>query len=226
VIAGRLAYAAQLRQRMALRRHCREQGAVVLTYDDGPGQVLTPQLLDLLGERGGRATFFALGRRAAHMPELLDRIVGEGHEVGCHTYDHTNAWHVPGRAAARDVHAGYDALAPWMAADGPFRPPFGKVSRATLAAARTRGVPVCLWTHDSGDTHPVPRDPEAVIDAVVADGGGVVLMHDFDRDPPEPDRVDRILAVTAGLVDAAHREGFAVRTAGELLGGRLPTALV
>lgn len=216
--AGRLAYPAQRRQRSELRRRCREQRAVVLTYDDGPGHVLTPRLLDVLAEHDARATFFALGRRATTMPELLDRIVAEGHEVGCHTYDHANAWHVPGRAAARDVRAGYDALAPWMAPDGPFRPPFGKLAPATLAAARERGVPICLWTHDSGDTHAVQREPGAVIDAVVADGGGVVLMHDFDRDPLEPDRVERILALTAGLVEAAQRHGLTVCTAGELLG--------
>jgi peptidoglycan-N-acetylglucosamine deacetylase len=220
VIPGMVAHPVKLRHRQALRRRCREQRAVVLTYDDGPGHVLTPRLLDMLGEYEARATFFALGRQARTMPELLDRIVAEGHEVGCHTYNHTNAWHVRGRAAARDVHAGYDALAPWMAPHGPFRPPFGKVAPATLAAARERGVPVCLWTHDSGDTHAVQPEPDAVIDAVVADGGGVILMHDFDRDPPEPERVERILALTAGLVEAAHRHGLSVRTAGELLGAR------
>jgi peptidoglycan/xylan/chitin deacetylase (PgdA/CDA1 family) len=191
---------------------------VVLTYDDGPGHVLTPRLLDVLAEQGARATFFALGRRATTMPELLDRIVAEGHEVGCHTYDHMNAWHVPGRAAGRDVHAGYDALAPWIAPDAPFRPPFGKLAPATIAAARERRVPICLWTHDSGDTHAVQPRADTVIDAVVADGGGVVLMHDFDRDPPEPERVDRILELTAGLVVAARRHELSVRTAGELLG--------
>lgn len=224
MITGRIAYPAQLRHRRALRRLCREQRAVVLTYDDGPGRVLTPRLLDVLGDHGGRATFFALGRRATQMPDLLDRIVAEGHEVGCHTFDHTNAWHVPGRDAARDVHAGYEALAPWMAPDGPFRPPFGKVAPATLGAARERGVPVCLWTHDSGDTHRVQPEAAAVIDAVVADGGGVILMHDFDRDPPEPHRVERILELTAGLVVAAHRHGLSVRTAGELLGSRVRPA--
>ncbi len=218
MIPARLGYLAQVRYRNALRRRCREQRAVVLTYDDGPGHVLTPQLLDVLGEHGGRATFFALGRRATTMAALLDRIVAEGHEVGCHTYDHHNAWQIDAGAATRDVDEGYAALAPWMAADGPFRPPFGKLAPGTLAAVRARRVPVCLWTHDSGDTYAAQPEPETVIDAVVADGGGVILMHDFDRDPPEPERIERVLALTAGLVDAAHRHGLAVRTAGELLG--------
>jgi peptidoglycan-N-acetylglucosamine deacetylase len=210
-------YASQLRYRSALRRRCREQRAVVLTYDDGPGDVLTPRLLDVLGERSARATFFALGRRATTKPALLDRIVAEGHEVGCHTYDHNNAWNVGAETARHDVDAGYEALAPWMAADGPFRPPFGKLAGGTLAAVRSRRVPVCLWTHDSGDTYATQPEPDAVIGAVVRDGGGVILMHDFDRDPPEPARVEGILALTAGLVDAARKHGLSVRTAGELL---------
>jgi peptidoglycan/xylan/chitin deacetylase (PgdA/CDA1 family) len=217
VILARAGYASMLRHRAALRRRCREQRAVVLTYDDGPGTVLTPRLLDVLGEHGGRATFFALGRRATTMPELLDRIVAEGHEVGCHTYDHHNAWRIGTSAAARDVREGYAALAPWMAAHGPFRPPFGKLSPGTLAGVRAQRVPVCLWTHDSGDTYAAQPEPDEIVDAIVADGGGVVLMHDFDRDPIEPDRVERILALTTGLVAAARRHGLAVRTAGELL---------
>jgi peptidoglycan/xylan/chitin deacetylase (PgdA/CDA1 family) len=210
-------YLSQLRYRHELRRRCREQRAVVLTYDDGPGDVLTPRLLDALGECDARATFFALGRRAAVKSALLDRIVAEGHEVGCHTYDHSNAWKVGAEAASRDVHEGYAALAPWMAAGGPFRPPFGKLAGGTLAAVRSRRVPVCLWTHDSGDTYAAQPEPGAVVDAVVRDGGGVVLMHDFDRDPPEPERVERIVALSVGLVQAARKHRLCVRTAGEVL---------
>jgi peptidoglycan/xylan/chitin deacetylase (PgdA/CDA1 family) len=224
-VIARLGYASQLLHRRDLHRRCAEQRAVVLTYDDGPGDELTPQVLDVLAEHGGRATFFALGRKADTHAALLDRIVAEGHEVGCHTYDHQNAWRIGYRAGARDVRAGYEALAPWMAADGPFRPPFGKLSPGALAGVRERRVPVCLWTQDSGDTYAAQPEPERVIDAVIAADGGVVLMHDFDRDPPEPERAERILALTAGLVEAARRHGLAVRTAGELLGsGTAPRA--
>jgi len=222
VIAARLAYASQVRYRFALRRLCRAERAVVLSYDDGPGRVLTPQLLDLLADRGARGTFFALGRRAAAMPELVDRIVAEGHEVGCHTYAHEHAWRVGAGAAARDVDEGYAALAPWIASDAPFRPPFGKLAPGSLRAIRARRAPVCLWTHDSGDTYPAMPEPDAVVQAVIRDGGGVVLMHDFDRDPPEPFRAERILALTAALIDAAQHHGLALRTAGELLAGTTP----
>jgi peptidoglycan-N-acetylglucosamine deacetylase len=224
-VIARLGYASQLRHRRDLARRCADQRAVVLTYDDGPGEELTPQVLDVLAAVGGRATFFALGRKADTHAELLDRIVAEGHEVGCHTYDHQNAWRIGYRAAARDVRGGYEALAPWTAPGAPFRPPFGKLSPGALAGVRAQRVPVCLWTHDSGDTYAAQPEPEHVVDAVIAAGGGVVLMHDFDRDPPEPRRAERILALTAGLVDAAGRHGLSVRTAGELLGsGAAPRA--
>jgi peptidoglycan/xylan/chitin deacetylase (PgdA/CDA1 family) len=57
---------------------------VALTFDDGPHPATTPHLLDTLAAAGARATFFVLGARAAAHPELIERIAGEGHELGNH----------------------------------------------------------------------------------------------------------------------------------------------
>ena len=52
---------------------------VSLTYDDGPDPTWTPQILDILAENDVKATFFVIGRNSQQYPELLDRIVAEGH---------------------------------------------------------------------------------------------------------------------------------------------------
>jgi hypothetical protein len=78
------------------------------------------------------------------------------------------------------------------------------------------------WTHDSGDTKrgELPA-PGCVIDRVMHDGGGVVLMHDFDREG-EPAhvaaRAEYVLEVTEGLLVGARRNGMSVRTVSELIG--------
>jgi len=63
---------------------------VALTFDDGPDPKWTPQVLDLLKARGVKAAFFLVGVNAEKYPDLVRRIVAEGHEIGNHTYYHPN----------------------------------------------------------------------------------------------------------------------------------------
>lgn len=200
-----------------LRRRCARDGVLALTYDDGPGERLTPRLLDVLADHRARATFFPLGRRAEAAPEVMDRIVGDGHEVGCHGYAHLDALRTPREAALRDIAEGYAALAPWLSRRGVFRPPHGKRTLATARALRRRQAPVGWWTIDSGDSLREPPDAEAVVSRVTAAGGGVVLLHDFDRGTDDRAREDYVLELTAALLATARRRGWRVATAGTLV---------
>jgi peptidoglycan-N-acetylglucosamine deacetylase len=63
---------------------------VALTFDDGPDPKWTPRVLDILKANGVSATFFVVGVNAEKYPDLVRRIVAEGHEIGNHTYYHPN----------------------------------------------------------------------------------------------------------------------------------------
>ncbi len=68
---------------------------VAITFDDGPDPEWTPQILDILKAAKVKAAFFLVGVNAEKYPGLVRRIVNEGHEIGNHTYYHTNlalAW--------------------------------------------------------------------------------------------------------------------------------------
>ena len=197
----------------ALRRRAASTRSLVLTYDDGPGSSSTPGLLSLLAARQTKATFFLVGRRAEAHPALVDQLLAEGHEIGCHTYAHKHAWKVSPWAAVGDIKRGYAALGRWLSADGIFRPPYGKLNLATWLALRRRGAKVALWTAVSGDTYAVLPPAGAVVEAVRSAGGGVVLMHDYDR---AAERIDYVTKVTGALLDMAGREGLTVRKLGEL----------
>ena len=66
--------------------------AVYLTFDDGPIPEATPFILDTLRQFSVKATFFMVGDNVRKYPELYDRIVAEGHQVGNHTYNHLGAF--------------------------------------------------------------------------------------------------------------------------------------
>jgi peptidoglycan/xylan/chitin deacetylase (PgdA/CDA1 family) len=209
-------WAVKILARRRLAALCRHRRAVVLTYDDGPCDSLTPALLDCLRAHGVHATFFAIGRRAAAMPELLDRILDEGHEIGCHSYDHVHPWKCLPWRSLGDMNRGYRALAPWVPGNGLFRPPYGKLTPFTLLASRARGARLGWWTIDARDCDAcLPADRGRSAQALLEAGGGVVLMHDWHR---SPERIDYVLETTARVLRAAREQALSVCTMRQLLG--------
>jgi peptidoglycan/xylan/chitin deacetylase (PgdA/CDA1 family) len=196
-----------------VRREVVKNRILALTYDDGPSSALTPQLLDLLRRREARATFFMLGRHAQQHPHIVDRVIREGHDIGCHSDQHLHAWKTLPWEAVADIDAGYERLSRWIQPDGMFRPPYGKMTLPTYWSIRRRGAPVWWWTIDSGDTHEVPPSAGQVADRVRAEGGGIVLMHDLDR---TQSRNEFVLELTAALLDVAQRESFQIKPLREL----------
>ena len=202
-------------QQRRIKEQCIATRTLVLTYDDGPGRILTPLLLDLLAGEGVKSTFFLLGHQAQRYPQLIDRIVEEGHEVGCHTQRHLNAWRAWPWQAFRDIYEGYTTLSPWVHGNGIFRPPNGKVSLATWLSLLRRQAQVGWWTVDTKDSLdsqiPCPRES---VDSIRREGGGVVLMHDYHQDS---ERIEFVLDTTQQLIDCAKTEGFKIRRLGDLM---------
>lgn len=196
-----------------LARVCAARRAIVLTYDDGPGEMVTTAVLDLLARRGARATFFAIGREAVARSGTVDRLIREGHEVGNHTQDHRNAWKSLPWATIRDIRAGRRSLDRLGVPPGPFRPPFGKVTWATLFEVWRSRQSLAFWTVDSRDSWEDPRSIPEVLAMLEAQGGGVVLMHDRDAPPrarPGHDHRQHVLALTEAILDMAALKGFAI----------------
>ena len=70
------------------RCHGNSSMKISLTFDDGPHPHYTPEILDILKEYNVKATFFLIGENVALYPELVERILAEGHEIGNHTFTH------------------------------------------------------------------------------------------------------------------------------------------
>ena len=70
-------------------------GLLALTFDDGPDPRWTPAILDILKQENVPATFFIIGKNGQANPELVRRIVDEGHEVGNHSFTHPNLGEIP-----------------------------------------------------------------------------------------------------------------------------------
>jgi peptidoglycan/xylan/chitin deacetylase (PgdA/CDA1 family) len=162
--------------------------AVALTFDDGPHPERTPAILDTLKRHGVQATFFVTGERAAAHPEIIRRIVAEGHLVGNHTFSHSPRFPLGGSSKmapeiAREIERCDEALEKIVGTrPALFRPPFGVTTPNIARALRRHPHTVAGWSIRSLDT--VSRWPrEKVFERVrrCLRPGAVVLLHD-DRE--------------------------------------------
>jgi cellulose synthase/poly-beta-1,6-N-acetylglucosamine synthase-like glycosyltransferase/peptidoglycan/xylan/chitin deacetylase (PgdA/CDA1 family)/spore germination protein YaaH len=80
-------------------------GLLALTFDDGPDPRWTPAILDILKQENVPATFFIIGKNGQAYPDLLRRLVNEGHEIGNHTYTHPNLGEMPTSLTELELNA-------------------------------------------------------------------------------------------------------------------------
>jgi peptidoglycan-N-acetylglucosamine deacetylase len=170
---------------------------VALTFDDGPDPLYTPALLDALRSRRATATFFVIGRAAEKYPELVKRMIEEGHEVGNHTWSHCDAGAHSTKEFLADVESGFETLRRVAGREIKlFRPPFGRISASALMHLWKSRKTVVLWNRDPKDYESRCRvDYVNRIRGIEPQGGDIVLMHDTN-----PNVVEGLNEVLSDLV--------------------------
>jgi peptidoglycan-N-acetylglucosamine deacetylase len=153
---------------------------LALTFDDGVDPVTTPLVLDVLKKYGVPATFFIIGSKAEKYPELVKRIVAEGHEIGNHSYSHQGMFPLlSNRAMVDDLQKGERILHKLSGKEIIyFRPPFGVTNPTIAKAVSTMGYTTIGWSIRSLDT--LNKEREWVRKRVLKrlHNGGVILLHD------------------------------------------------
>lgn len=151
-----------------------------LSFDDGPEPEHTPKLLDVLARHGVKASFFLVGEKIEQYPEIVQRIVGEGHMIGNHSYSHWSFRNMNLRKQLDEVYR-TDALLR-LFDDRPhhrMRPPHGYIGAQLLMHFARRRRSFVYWSYDSLDYQDKPI--EWLIDRLRNDppaAGDIVLMHD------------------------------------------------
>ncbi len=211
---GALAYGLAAPQATLLGPALTRAGAgrqVALTFDDGPS-AYTAGVLDVLRARGVHATFFVCGANVERYPELVRRILREGHELGNHTWSHPYL-HLKSEAAiALEIDRTQDAVLR-IAGVRPslFRPPFGVRWFPLWGLLRERKMTMALWSIRPYDG----RDPAATIAKTTLDSlhpGAIIVLHDgFETHAPaEVDRSEMLRALPS-IIDGAVRAGYTFR---------------
>lgn len=191
------------------------KNVVALTFDDGPSPDTTPRVLDILRAEGVRATFFVLGKHAERHPELVERIVREGHELGNHGYDHG----ILAFAGATQVHRQLQRTERLLRkAGGPpvrvFRAPHGFRSPFVARTARRLGYVTCAWSAGVFDTAKPGADVIIKRSTKALKPGAILLLHDADGwgDDDRSQTADAL----PGIIAAAREREFEFLTMTEV----------
>jgi cellulose synthase/poly-beta-1,6-N-acetylglucosamine synthase-like glycosyltransferase/peptidoglycan/xylan/chitin deacetylase (PgdA/CDA1 family) len=163
---------------------------VVLTFDDGPDPTWTPKVLDVLKENHAHAVFFITGTMASRYPDLVRRMVDEGHEIGLHTFNHPDLSYQSKRRIDWELSQNQLALAGAAGIRSSlFRPPYSSMSAnmdneswPVTEYIGSRGYITVVNDTDSEDWRK-PGVGEIIRRATPKDGrGAIVLMHDSGGD--------------------------------------------
>jgi peptidoglycan/xylan/chitin deacetylase (PgdA/CDA1 family) len=170
---------------------------VALTFDDGPSLETTSLVLDLLRNAEVNATFFVLGEAVERHPDLLKRIVAEGHSLGIHAYRHHPFVLLSARAIQKEICRTREIicrvcpeaeLTPWL------RPPHGFKTLTLVRTARRSGCRLAAWNLDSRD---YCEENAEIIARQVLDHlkpGAIILLHDGSENAATVEALPGILS--------------------------------
>ncbi|MGA6113273.1 MULTISPECIES: polysaccharide deacetylase family protein [Agrobacterium] len=191
-----------------------ERPVVALTFDDGPSVRFTPDVLTILRERGVKATFFLTGKETEENLPQARMIVSEGHQLGNHSYAHSNMMFM-GPARIREEIERTDAAIRAAGYEGEimFRPPYGKKLLTLPWYLSRHDRKTIMWDVEPESFPDVADDAAALASHVIEQtrNGSIIIMHVMYRSR-EVSRQALPL-----IIDSLRQRGFEFVTVAQLL---------
>ncbi len=158
-----------------------EQKVIYLTFDQGYENGYTSVILDTLKEKGVKATFFVVYDYAKRQPELVQRMIDEGHTVGSHSWHHYSMPELSVEEAKKEIMDLHDYMIEnFGICMNKFRPPKGEYSDLSLAVTSDLGYETVLWSFAYADWDPDKQpEPSASLQKLIdrAHPGAIYLLH-------------------------------------------------
>ncbi|MCK4569166.1 MAG: polysaccharide deacetylase family protein [Bacteroidales bacterium] len=196
-----------------LHAHCKgdtDKKQIAITFDDGPHADITPKVLDILKLHDIKAGFFLIGKNTEKNPEIVKRMLDEGHLIGNHSWSHSNFF---GFWCTKKVVASLRKNEDFIEGisgkrTNLFRPPFGVTNPNIARAARLLDYAVTGWSIRSLDT--MGKSNEKIIIRVVKrlKPGSVILFHDNH---------EGIIPILESVIKIAVAEGYTFISPDKLL---------
>ncbi len=186
---------------------------IALTFDDGPDEIYTPAILDILKAHNAKATFFLLGSKVKEQPELVNRMIKEGHTIGNHTWTHPDLRKVTNERLVSEIKQTEKAI---MEVSGLttaiMRAPYGAANESVIEQLQDLNYKVIDWNIDTADWRAETTSDEILINTLTnVTEDSIVLMHDSPAD-----RSATVRALPE-LITTLNRNGYTFITTDEML---------
>ncbi|MCW8987878.1 MAG: polysaccharide deacetylase family protein [Gammaproteobacteria bacterium] len=161
------------------------QKSIYLTFDDGPNQFCTPQVLDLLKKYNIHASFFLIAENILPNIEIFNRIKNEGHAIGNHSLDHNTLTYFKGEIALEHwIDCGEKIIASYLGHPSiGFRPPAGVRTPPLKKIMNKINSKPIMWKHRFYDTYIIFTDSAWKKKTQKIKDGDIVLLHDTHKTP-------------------------------------------
>ncbi|WP_332695596.1 polysaccharide deacetylase family protein [Halalkalibacter lacteus] len=187
---------------------------IALTFDDGPEDTYTPQILEILREKGVKATFFVVGERVKEYPERLKQMYREGHAIGNHTWDHPHLPELTDEQMNESIQSTTAEIEKIIGFKPDlFRPPYGEIEDRQAELLTKQGYRSIMWTADTKDWSGVSA--EEIVSRVKQDAspGAIVLQHNYHVEG----KFETVKALPE-IIDELRAQGYEFVTVPTLLG--------
>ncbi|MDT8861613.1 polysaccharide deacetylase family protein [Alkalihalobacillus sp. MEB130] len=188
---------------------------VALTFDDGPDEYYTAKILDILKQKNAPATFFVMGKQIEQFPEMMKRIVKEGHGIANHTYNHPALPTVMSETLVEEVRSTQKEMIRTVGRmPDLFRPPYGALTKSDRIVLSEMGLRTVMWSVDTIDWS--GQSAEEILSIVRRDisPGGIILQHNFQS---EARLLDGTVEALPQIIDELRAQGYQFVTVQTLL---------
>ncbi len=190
---------------------------VALTFDDGPNEPYTSEILQILKRYNVHATFFMMGENIETYPETARAIVQAGHVIGNHSYSHKDLVLDTNADVRRQIEK-TDEIIQRVTGQRThlFRPPYGHEDFLTVHQATRLGYIMVEWTVSARDWRK-PGMPHIVSNVMRhVHNGSIILLHDGDKWRHGSDRSQTVDALPKLIMDL-RQQGYDLVTVPEIL---------
>jgi len=157
----------------SLWRMDKQSPHIYLTFDDGPIEELTPWVLDVLAQYNVKATFFCVGDNISKHPDIFERILNEGHQVGNHTFNHVKGWQVNKEFYFENI-----AKCQTLTKTNLFRPPYGRIKKSQVKEL-LKDYKIVFWDVLSYDYDKLMTPSKCLANSIkYTRNGSIIVFHD------------------------------------------------
>lgn len=190
----------------------RNEKKISLTFDDGPDEIVTPKIIEILQNHHVKGNFFFIGSEAEKYPQVVKNAYENGNLVLSHSYHHVDLTTLSNAEQANEINNAGLAIQTIIGKEpAMIRPPYGETNETLIENAKDKGYSVIIWSIDTLDWS--QKDPENIIKNVTDNlrNGDIILMHS------DSEKTETAKALPT-IIEAVQEKGFEIVGLDELLG--------